>query len=215
MYFAISLLLALITLVLVIMGLRMLWRGDWVVGWLKGNAALLIILFALGLALLGRDLMFYRQMEQDSTIATLSMKQLGDQVYRVTLAVEGETPRDFDLRGDQWQMDVRLIRWKGLMEWLGLPPAWQLDRLRGRYLTLEDESSKPQTVYDLASHEWNVDLWLWAHRSGWLPVMDAQYGSAVFLPMSDGALYSIAVGLKGLVARPLNGPALEAVEAWR
>lgn len=214
MFVALSALLALVTVTLVIVGVRMLWRRDWLTGWLKGNAAILIIVFALALAVLGRDLMFYRQLNQESTVATLSMKQLGDQVFRVTLAVEGETPRDFDLRGDQWQMDVRLIRWRGLMEWLGLPPAWQLDRLRGRYLTLEDEATKPQTIYDLASHEWNFDVWLWAHRTGWLPIMDAQYGSAVFLPMRDGALYSIAVGVKGLVARPLNGPALEAVESW-
>jgi hypothetical protein len=44
--------------------------------------------------------------------------------------------------------------------------------------------------------------------------MDALYGSATFLPMADGALYEIKVSQSGLVARPLNQAARDAVAGW-
>jgi hypothetical protein len=40
------------------------------------------------------------------------------------------------------------------------------------------------------------------------------YGSATYLPMSDGALYEIKVSQSGLVARPMNQAAREAVSGW-
>ena len=37
-----------------------------------------------------------------------------------------------------------------------------------------------------------------------MPWADALYGSAVYVPMSDGARYQVVVSQSGLVARPLN-----------
>jgi hypothetical protein len=44
--------------------------------------------------------------------------------------------------------------------------------------------------------------------------VDALYGSATYLPMVDGALYEIKVSQSGLLARPLNQAAREAVGSW-
>ena len=61
-----------------------------------------------------------------------------------------------------------------------------------------------------------LDLWRIAERHGnWLPVLDAVYGSAAYLPMSDGAEYRIWLSQSGLVARPLNAEADGAVRTWR
>jgi hypothetical protein len=40
------------------------------------------------------------------------------------------------------------------------------------------------------------------------------YGSAVFLPMTDQAEYSISISRNGLVARPDNAVAKKAVSRW-
>ena len=45
-------------------------------------------------------------------------------------------------------------------------------------------------------------------------MVDATYGSAVFLPMNDAARYSISISRNGLVARPDNAIAREAVSNW-
>ncbi len=60
-----------------------------------------------------------------------------------------------------------------------------------------------------------IDLWDLVHRyPSWVAWMDALYGSATFLPMADGALYEIKVSQSGLVARPLNQAARDAVAGW-
>ena len=48
-----------------------------------------------------------------------------------------------------------------------------------------------------------------------LPVLDALYGSATFVPMSDGALFEVSLANSGLIARPLNERAQSAIERWR
>ena len=59
------------------------------------------------------------------------------------------------------------------------------------------------------------DLWQFANEyQDWLQWVDAVYGSAVFLPMSDGAKYSISISRTGLIARPVNDEARKAVSQW-
>lgn len=48
----------------------------------------------------------------------------------------------------------------------------------------------------------------------WQIGVDALYGSAAYVPMTDGAAYEVAVSQSGLLARPLNGEARLAVGAW-
>ena len=39
-----------------------------------------------------------------------------------------------------WQLDGRLIRWKGLAELIGLEPGYRLERLSGRFLAIEQQA---------------------------------------------------------------------------
>ena len=48
-----------------------------------------------------------------------------------------------------------------------------------------------------------------------MPWVDALYGSVAYVPMSDGASYQVVVSQNGLVARPLNDAARQAVGAWK
>ena len=43
---------------------------------------------------------------------------------------------------------------------------------------------------------------------------DAEYGSATFLPMADGALFTIQLTNNGLIARPENDRAIIAIKEW-
>ena len=53
-----------------------------------------------------------------------------------------EHDRMFEILGDEWQMDARVVTWKPPMTMLGLDPIFQLDRLSGRYAEVEEELSK-------------------------------------------------------------------------
>jgi hypothetical protein len=122
---------------------------------------------------------------------------------------------DFALRGDEWQVDARVLKWQTLANLVGFDAAYRLDRISGRYSSIEDERSLPRTVYALNQPD-RVDLWDLIHRyHSWVPWIDALYGTATYLPMADGALYEIKVSQSGLVARPLNQAARAAVGSWR
>jgi hypothetical protein len=98
----------------------------------------------------------------------------------------------------------------------GLRPAYRLDRINGRYYDLEQERTAKRTVYALNESIYNLDVWNWINKyPDWVPVVDAIYGSATYLPMADGALYEVSLSNTGLLARPLNAPAEDAIGAWR
>ena len=126
----------------------------------------------------------------------------------------GKTDRLFELKGDEWQMDARVITWKPPATLLGLNPIYQLDRLSGRYADLDDEINAERTVYSL-SDEVPLDVWYVAREYPKLtPGVDAHYGTATYLPMADGARFAVTLTRTALIARPLNEAAEIAVGNW-
>ena len=54
------------------------------------------------------------------------------------------------LRGDEWQMDARVVNWKPPATLLGLDPIYQLDRLSGRYSDIMTRVNEQRTVHALS-----------------------------------------------------------------
>jgi len=128
--------------------------------------------------------------------------------------IDGEIDRLLVLRGDEWQMDARVINWKPPATLLGLDPIYQLDRLSGRYSSIDDEMSEERTVHAL-SEEMQLDVWRVARKFPILmPGVDAYYGTATYLPMADGARFEVTLSRTALLARPVNAAAREAVGDW-
>lgn len=210
-----SVALAGIALVCVLIGLRLILRETWFMQWVKGTFAFFLLGLSFLIALVALDLYRYHAIERETTIATVSMQKLDDQMFQLKIAQGDKGEQVFNIEGDLWQMDARLITWSGPFGSLGMQPGYRLDRISGRYLSLEQENSEERTVYELTTTEIGIDFWAWLQKSELLPWIDAKYGSATYLPMRDGALFSVAIGQDGLLARPLNTPAVEAIEQWQ
>jgi hypothetical protein len=93
--------------------------------------------------------------------------------------------------------------------------GYRLERISGRYLLLDDERTKQRSIYPLSSSAIGVDIWQWLQSMNSDSLVDARYGNSTFLPMVDGGQYQISVSSSGLLARPLNQPARDAVDQWR
>ena len=129
--------------------------------------------------------------------------------------IDGENDRMFRLLGDEWQMDARVVTWKPPVTLLGLDPIYQLDRLSGRYASLDEEISSQRSVHAL-SEPVTLDVWQVARRYPLLlPGVDAHYGTATYLPMAHGAIFEVTMTRTALIARPVNDAAREAVGDWR
>ncbi|WP_341937153.1 cation/multidrug efflux pump [Marinimicrobium sp. C2-29] len=214
-YSLLSVFIILLCLGLVYIALRLLARGRWLRGFLRGLFGVVLLLAALVLALIAADVFSYKQMVKEEPVATLSFEQLGEQHYEATLVHSSGEEETFTLRGDQWQLDARVIKWQGLMGGLGVSPGYRLDRISGRYYSLAEERSSERTVYSLDNDGWGPDVWAWIKQNpGWFPVVDARYGSATFVPMAADALFEVRLSSTGLLARPLNEPARRALAVW-
>ena len=134
--------------------------------------------------------------------------------YTARFMVDGEPDRLLQLRGDEWQLDARVVTWKPPVTLLGLDPIYQLDRLSGRYSDIDDEMLEPRTVYAL-NEELTFDVWRVAYRFPRLiPGVDAHYGTATYVPMAEGARFEVTLSRDALIARPINEAARSAVGEW-
>ncbi|HEY2336615.1 MAG TPA: hypothetical protein VGI18_04540 [Burkholderiales bacterium] len=177
-------------------------------------AALLVALGALG-ALGAASLRSYNRLTQEQDAARVAMRLVAPKVYSLTVQPTGERPQTYVIAGDEWQIDARLLKWRPLATIVGFDTVYRLDRLSGRYTDLAEERAAKRTVYGLAERT-PVDFWQLARRyHDYLPLADALYGSAAFVPMAEGAEYRVSVSPSGLVVRAANDAARKAVSGWK
>ena len=157
----------------------------------------------------------YLQLVDEQLIGRIKFTESAPEQYVARLMLEDEEhDRMFEILGDEWQMDARVITWKPPMTMLGLDPIFQLDRLSGRYADIEEERSKYRSVHAL-SEPVSLDVWRFARKYPRLmPGVDAHYGTATYLPMAHGAVFEVTMTRTGLIARPVNEAAREAVGEW-
>lgn len=197
---------------LVILGLLFFLRPRWLLGWLKGMAVFAIIVFGLYSLVIAVNVAGYQSLAGMQTVATISTQRQGEQVWLVTMKPRDDKNLTETLRGDQWQLDARIIRFSGPLRWLGIAPGYRLERLGGRYTSLEQERTAPRTIIGLGERFW-LDLWE-LDREFNMPFVEGVYGNATFMPMRDGAVFDVRLSASGLVAVPMNEQAREAVERW-
>ena len=156
----------------------------------------------------------YDRLIDEQLVGTVKFTESASADFVARVMINGEDHQMFRLRGNEWQMDARVVTWKPPATLLGLDPIYQLDRISGRYSDLDEEQSKQRTVYAL-SEPVRLDVWDFARKHPRLmPGIDAQYGTATYLPMAHGAIYEVSMTRTGLIARPVNEAAREAVGDW-
>jgi hypothetical protein len=156
----------------------------------------------------------YGRLTSEQVISSVQFRQTATEEFEARLMILGEQDRFFRLRGNEWQLDARLINWKPPATILGLDPIYRLERLSGRYAEIDRERSEDRTVHALSPDSF-LDLWTVARQFPMLaPGVDAHYGSATYVPMADGARYEVSLSRDALIARPANEAARQAVGGW-
>ncbi len=175
---------------------------------------LVFVLAGLCVALVGGNLLTWTRLTHESPAAQLTFARTGDRAYDAVVAFADGRVEHFPMRGDEWQVDARVLKWRPMANLMGFDTLFRLERLSGRYADLDTERSATHTVHRLHADD-QLDVWTLvraAHaRIVW---MDALYGSAVYLPMADQASFDVSVGAGGLVARARNDEARKAIGGW-
>lgn len=205
---------ALVGILFFFAAIRRLRRRRVLGGVLSGATALVLILLSVGAALIATNLRTYQRLSFEQPAGELQLTRTGEREFNAVLTYPSGAHAAFMLRGDEWQVDARVLKWHAFANMIGFDSAYRLERIGGRYSRIEDERTQARTVYSLNPPQ-RIDPWELVHGyHSWIPWMDALYGSATFLPMADGALFEIKVLQSGLISRPLNQAARDAVGSW-
>ena len=101
-------------------------------------------------------------------------------------------------------MDAHILKWKPIVNILGLHTAYELDRVAGRYMDLKEERESTRTVF-LLSRDKPVNMFTLRQRYSLLrPLLDAEYGSASFINSDKPAHFEIRVSTTGLLIRKVG-----------
>ena len=174
---------------------------------------LLVVALACVSGMFAATLYQFLRLTSDEPVARIVLRQQAPRQFVATADLPGQAPADFALRGDEWQIDARMVRWRLPALLAGIPPLYRLERLSGRYSDPAAEQSEPRTVYALGPPGL-PDLGQLKQRfPAWLPFVDVQYGSAAYMPMFDGARYRVFVDPRGaLFIRPDDDATAEALK---
>ncbi|WAJ39766.1 hypothetical protein OU800_11260 [Pseudomonas sp. GOM7] len=205
---------ALLAVLALLVALRILLNSGWFLGWLRGTCGLAFLALATLVGLVAYDLYSYSPLPDDKPLVTLSFKADGPQRYSVTL-LEGGRERKVTLEGDMWQLDGRLIRWKGIAALIGLQPGYRLERLSGRFLAIEQQALAQHGRVQLAQSPYGIDLWRWLRLNQRdLFLFEPQALRVTYLPIAADATYSVRLTPTGLLAEPMNPAAEAALKNW-
>ncbi|WP_252272982.1 hypothetical protein [Pseudomonas subflava] len=205
----------LLALLALFVAARILFAPNWFLAWLRGTLGLAVLAVALLVGVVAYDLRSYDAQVRDKPLVTLSFAAEGAQRYRVNL-LEGGEERQVLLEGDLWQLDARLLGWKGLAALIGLEPGYRLEKLSGRFLAIEQQETARHAQVQLAQSPYGIDLWRWL-RLGQrdLFLFEPQAARVTYLPIADGAVFSVSLSPTGLLAKPMNQVAEQALKDWQ
>jgi len=160
-------------------------------------------------ALAGLNLQTYKRLTYEREVALVRFNEVGNEAntYAATLTLQDEAPRVFTLKGDEFEMGARVLKFKPMSNMLGYDSVYRVDFLEGRFeKRYGTESVGEATTTGIAlSDNPGLDVHAFAKKRGKrFGIADAKYGSAVYNPMGDGLEYKIFITQDALIARPVN-----------
>lgn len=150
----------------------------------------------------------YRALTHEEIAVLVSTEPSGEQRFTARLQFPDGRDTTLDLAGDQLYVDARILKWKPIVNFLGLHTAYELDRVGGRYVDIDDERQEDRTVFSLAKPGKRLDMFDLRRRYTLLsPLLDADYGSATYITAKKAAEFQVLVSISGLLIREVEGVA--------
>jgi len=171
--------------------------------------------------LIGLNLQTYARLTHERLAAEVTLKQTGPDAYTATVSpanADGilQASTDYELTGDSFRMEADVITFKPWANIIGVDALYRFDRIQGRWDREEDEIASPPKPYSMRTDEPGINVMeLPLGRNSPFRRGDAEFLNGVAVPMADGAVYQVFMSQRGLIPRPKNQLAEEAVEGRR
>jgi len=175
----------------------------------SGGLGLLVAVLVLALAgatgAAAWSLARYEALTRETLAAVIQVEPTGPSRFRAEVEVPGGEVRRYELFGEQVWIDAQIVKWHPWANVIGLRTAYRLDRIGGRYRSVDDERTLPRSVEPLHDEDgFASDLYDWVGRQPWLhALVDAQYGSGSYLAADAAARVEVRVSSSGLLMRAI------------
>lgn len=152
----------------------------------------------------------YRALTHEALAAQISVQPLAPKRFFATFRFPDGSERSYEVAGDAIYVDAHILKWKPLANFMGLHSAYELDRVGGRYYAIEEERTAERSLHSLSQNR-IVDIFDLRQRYAFLePLLDAEYGSASFVPVTGPTRFELRVSSTGLLIREVQ-PAASAL----
>jgi hypothetical protein len=168
---------------------------------------LVLILAASAVVLFSAFLRSYHAFTQKEMVAIVECVPLTNSDFDFGLTVipvvrqKQMEMNSYPIKGDQWAIGGDILKWKDIVNFLGLHTMYRLDRVEGRYKFAEDAQTKQVSAYALGQEErgryWSL-LYKFGHK---LPFVTAVYGNTVYMDPVFGVKFNIYVTTSGFMAQ--------------
>ncbi|MFT6734972.1 MAG: hypothetical protein ACJAS9_003174 [Polaribacter sp.] len=144
----------------------------------------------------------YHSLTYEELLAEIEITPIEQQKFKAILRYKDGTELDFELLGDEIEIQANILKWKSWSNILGLRTSYRLDRVVGRYSKLSDEKNKKRSVYSLTDEN-KLDIASWRKQYEYLNfLLDVEHGSASFVSAEKSQKYNLVVTNDGLMLRP-------------
>lgn len=192
------------------------------------------------IGLVGLNLQTYARLTHERLAAEVTLKQTGANQFTASVrkAVNDKgdlgAPKDFPVTGDQVRIEGPVWKMKPWANIIGADSFYRLDRVQGRWSDPAAENANVATAHDLdGGTTTGLDALKIAEAVGngaetvanltrgqeskiapgsFNPItLDTNFGSGVYMPMADGAVYDVMITQAAFIVRGKNDVALGAL----
>lgn len=150
---------------------------------------------------IGLGIQGYQAFTHEEIAAKISVSPLAPQRFAATFHYPDGKVANYIISGDEIYIDAHILKWQPLANLIGLHTSYELDRVGGRYRDIEQERNAERTLHSL-KQEKPVNLFELRQRHTLLAILlDAKYGSATFIPVTQPAELELRISTTGLLMR--------------
>ncbi len=177
---------------------------------MKKIKAVISALFILGIVLvifwLVASFRIYQAFNKEELFASVTCQKSHEPSFDYIIfykAITQKEPIAFGIKGNQWRLEGLVIKWKGLVNILGIHTWHKPVRLSGRFSNLPKMKDYISTEYILNNGE--DSFWKVIYKvSKFSPFIEAAYGSGTFIPCKEGVIYKIYATTSGYMIKTEN-----------
>ena len=146
----------------------------------------------------------YQTLTREEVVAHISVSPVAPQRFAASFRFPDGRVANFMIAGDEIYVDAHILKWQPLANLFGLHTAYELDRVGGRYRNIEQEREAERTIHSL-SQDKPVNLFVLRQRHTFFAILlDAKYGSATFVPVTQSAELELKISTTGLIMRDVS-----------